>query len=122
MKYTHRFNGDIDIWTVRITGTFTRPSDAIEIENVVYNLYKELDCNRFLVDMTEAHIVSNTIDTFTAGNPSEDIANTLRTLRVAVLYSELSEDERFLENVVVNRGYMLHVFDKSDEAIEWLVQ
>ena len=122
MKYTHEFNGDIEVCTVRVSGIFTRPGDAIEIEKAVYSLYKELAYSRFLVDMTNARIVSSTIDTFVAGNPPGEIASTLRTLRVAVLYSKLSADEQFLENVSVNRGFMLHVFDESDEAIEWLVQ
>jgi len=61
------------------------------------------------MDMTEAHIVSTLMNTFEAGNPPDEMSNTLRALGVAALYSELSEDHRFLENVAVNQGFTMYV-------------
>jgi len=120
MEHNFEFDNDADICTVYITGTFTRPGDAVEIEHVVINLHNVLGCGRFLIDMTNAHIVSTTIDTFEAGNPPAEISKILRALRVAVLYSELTEDHRFLETVAVNRGFTLYVFDENDKAVKWL--
>ena len=122
MEHTYESDGDIEICTVRVTGTFTRPQDAVEIEGVVCNLHHELRCSRFLIDMTEAHIVSTLMNTFKAGNPPDEMRNTLKALRVAALYSELSEDHRFLENVAVNQGFTMYVFDERDKAVEWLIQ
>ena len=120
MEHNFEFDKDAGICTVCVTGTFTRPRDAVEIEHVVINLHNELGCSRFLVDMTNAHIVSTTFDTFKAGNPPAEISNTLRGFRVAVLYSELTEDDRFLETVAVNRGFTMYVFDENDKAVKWL--
>jgi hypothetical protein len=43
-----------------------------------------------------------------------------RDYKAAVVYSEVTEDERFLESVGVNRGILIKVFDDIDEAISWL--
>lgn len=122
MKYVQEFDTDSGICTLRVSGDFVRPADAFEIERITANLHGELGCFRFLVDMTNAHIVSGTMDTFASSNPPRELTAILRKVRVAALYVELTEDHRFLENVAVNRGLMLHVFDGRDEAIRWLTE
>ena len=48
-----------------------------------------------------------------------------RTNRLAVLLSEdesLHEDFRFFESVCRNRGWYIRVFNKREDAIEWLLK
>lgn len=40
--------------------------------------------------------------------------------KIALVYSGDLTDHGFMENVAVNRGYRLKVFDQIDKAIEWL--
>ena len=40
--------------------------------------------------------------------------------RIALLYADHLADHKFLEDVAVNRGYLLRVFDQMDKALEWL--
>ena len=79
-------------------------------------------CSLFLFDMTQAEIVTGTMQAFDTGSPQGELAERLRPFKVAVLYSHLTGHERFLENVAVNRGFRVHVFDKIDKAVEWLKQ
>ena len=37
-----------------------------------------------------------------------------------MLYADHLADHKFLEDVAVNRGYLLRVFDQMDKALEWL--
>jgi hypothetical protein len=122
MEYTQVFDGDSGICTLSVTGDFVRPEDALEVERLTANLHDELGCRRFLIDMTKARIFSSTMSTFTASNPPEELRVILRKVRVAALYTGLSEDHRFLETVAVNRGLTLRVFDERDEAIRWLTR
>jgi hypothetical protein len=42
-------------------------------------------------------------------------------LKLAIVYAEITEQERFFEDVAVNRGYRLRVFDDKKKALEWLM-
>ena len=120
MEYTQSFDSDSGICTLTVSGEFVRPADAFEIERITAKLHNELECRKFVVDMTDAKIVSETMDTFYASNPPDELRATLRKVKVAALYTELSDDHRFLETVAVNRGLRLNVFDVRENAIKWL--
>ena len=45
----------------------------------------------------------------------------LRKIKRALVVAQIDDDYRFVETVAVNRGYWVKLFDKIDEAAEWLL-
>jgi hypothetical protein len=60
--------------------------------------------------------------TFDAANPRDEVAKSLRDIKTAFVRRELSNDDRFYENVAFNRGFQLHAFNSVEKAVEWLRQ
>lgn len=90
------------------------------MQRLMCELHEEYKCRHFLFDLTNAVVVASTMETFDAGSEAPKMESTIRLFRLAIVYSKLTENERFFENVAVNRGYQLRVFDNMDRAIEWL--
>ena len=45
-----------------------------------------------------------------------------RDYLIALVYSEILEDHKFMEDVLVNRGYQVRIFDDINKAFKWLNQ
>ena len=105
------------IITLRPRGSVT-PDEVIESLEEVGRVSEETGIERLLVDAGEIDSMPSTIDVFelTSGFP--------RSLGMAVLVpdrSDLIEKLRFGENVGVNRGVPVRLFDSLREAVEWLL-
>jgi hypothetical protein len=122
LHYEYDLNIDEAICTVRVTGTFKRPQDAVEMQQFACMLPEDKRYHTFLFDMRRADIISNTAGTFNTVELHAARLPALRKLKVAALYNELSRDEYFFENVANNRGFNLSVYDSFDNAHAWLVR
>jgi hypothetical protein len=122
MEYTSELDSTGNICTVHVTGKLYSPKDGDELKRAAVRIYSEHACSLFLFDMTHAEIVTGTMQAFDTGSPQGELAERLRRFKVAVLYSDLTEHEQFFENVAVNRGFRVHVFNEIDKAVEWLKQ
>ena len=72
-----------------------------------------------MFDIRDAEIAASLIETFeTAADPQS--WGWKSDYKGAVVYSEITKDELFLETVAVNRGIQIKIFDDIDEAISWL--
>lgn len=120
MEYTIEFDDVKKICTVRVTGRHERPGDSILLQQLARNIGEERDYQRFLFDMTQAEILGTTMDTFKTGTVPADPDHKQTRQRIALLYTRNLADHKFMENVAVNRGYKLAVFDEMDRALEWL--
>lgn len=120
MDYTTEFDETREICTVRVTGRHRRPQDSLTLQQVARDFGDELGCSRFLFDMTEAEIIGGTMDTFETGTVPVDHDHKQTRQRIALLYVGDLADHKFMEDVAVNRGYQLRVFDDRDKAVEWL--
>ena len=120
MKYTAEFDETSGICTVRVTGRHKRPDDSFVLQQFARDFGNDQGCQRFLFDMTRANIAARTIDTFLTGTVPFDSDHVQRQQKIALVYSSHMADHRFMENVAVNRGYDLRVFDQIDRAVEWL--
>lgn len=120
MRYTYEIKKDSGICIVRIIDTFKRPEDAWEMQKLAYKLSEDLGCSSFLFDMRDVNIVTSTLLTYDTVVLNAEKLPVLRRVKVAVLYQEVAEDERFFENVAVNRGFSLRVFDNLDNSLGWL--
>ncbi|MHC4624374.1 MAG: hypothetical protein ACYS4W_10795 [Planctomycetota bacterium] len=77
------------------------------------------NCKRFLNDMREAQLDLSTIEIYEIPG-FLDAAGLDRTSKRALVVSRQPEDYRFFENVSINRGYNVKVFEDMDEAMNWL--
>ena len=71
--------------------------------------------------MTQAEAFGGTMHMFqTAVNPEAEILKELRKFKFSILYTQITDDERFYENVSFNRGLRVRVFDDLEKAVGWL--
>lgn len=120
MKYTSKYDETSGICSVRVTGKHKRPKDSLTLQQFAWDFGGERNCQRFLFDMTQAEIIGGTMDTFEAGTIPTDPDHMQVKKKIALAYSGDMTDHKFMENVAVNRGYNLRVFDQIDKALEWL--
>ena len=120
MEITVEHDSAKGLCTLRLTGCYSGPSDTHEAQRIVASLHTQYGCRRVLIDMTQADISVSTVAVFEAGNPQSEMAAHLIELRSAFLYREITQKLRFFEDVAVNRGFQVRVFDQLDKALEWL--
>ncbi len=121
MKFTTQFDQDNGICTVCVTGKHKRPDDSVKLQKFARDFGQKNNCYYFLFDMTQAEIVGSLLDAYTTGTVPEDEGMNQVKQRIALVYSgEISNEEKFLENVSVNRGYNVRVFNQIEKAKEWL--
>ena len=120
MKYTSEFDTVNNICRVCVTGTFHSPKDGTELKQFARNFYAQHGCQHFLFDMTKVAPLLDTMTAFNEGSPQGEMAQALQPFKVAVLFPAITENEIFFENVAVNRGFQVNVFDDLNKAIEWV--
>ena len=108
------------ICRVCVSGTIHAPKDAEELKQFARDFFAEHGCCYYLFDMKQAEIVIGTMGAFDTGATQGEMAQSLRPFKVAVVVQKITEYLSLFENVVVNRGFDVKVFDDIDKAIEWL--
>ena len=122
MEYTSEFDNTNNICTVRVTGKYYRERESEKLKRFAVDFHAENGCCLFIFDMTQAEIVATTMETFEAAAPRPDIFRDLIKIKTAFLYRVITDEERFMEDVAVNRGLQAKLFDVYDKAVEWLEQ
>lgn len=120
MEFTTEYDDVNGICIVRVVGKHKRPDDSLVLQQFARDFGSERGCLRFLFDMTKAEIIGGTMDAFETGTVPVDPDYQQTKQKIALLYSNVVQLHQFMEDVAVNRGYQLRVFDQFDEAIEWL--
>ena len=120
MEFTTELDRVKKILTVHVTGEYHRPHEGYEVQRYVINTYPDHGCRRVLLDLTQAVVFGGTMPTYRTGNPDPEVLQELRKFSFAAVYAEITDDERFFENVTTNRGLRVRVFDDLEKAIEWL--
>ena len=119
MKFSVEHNDSDGICIVSVHGEHKRPADTILLQNLAQDIRHEKGCVKFIYDMREASITGTISDTFKTGlRPGKEGFE--RDFRIALVYSEILEDHKFMEDVLVNRGYQVRTFNDIDKAIIWL--
>jgi len=81
----------------------------------------EFDANIAMNGKDNAKGSAFTMEIYNIGTASDD-EGFERDFSIALVYSGNMADHEFMENVVVNRGYNLRVFEDIEETISWLPQ
>ena len=107
---------------IQVTGELHSPRDAVELQHAAVALYARHGCRLVLIDVTQAQVVSGTLPALEAANQKGAFGRQLHLLRVALLYPQITEHERFFETISINRGLTIKIFDTRDAARAWLLQ
>lgn len=121
IEYKYELDNNSGICLVFVTGTFKRPENTREMQVLMSDLHDKYGYHRFFFDLTRASVESETLSTFEAGSKSPSgMDELIRRFSIAIVYAELTDDEKFFEDVASNRGYRLRVFEEIDDAKQWL--
>jgi hypothetical protein len=119
MDYSIAYDERADICTVTVTGRIKRPDDSVALQKLAPILRDKHGCSKFVFDMRDARISGSTMAIFEAGRAPAD-KNMPRDFKIALVYSKVTEDDKFMETVLVNRGYKLRVFESLERAVDWM--
>ncbi len=78
-------------------------------------------CMRHLVDHRETTFAFDMMDYYQRPSVNAKLGIS-RLFRTAMVFSQLTAETAFMENVFQNRNYNLRHFNNIDEAIRWLGQ
>ena len=120
MEHTTEFDKSNGICTIRVVGPHRRPEDSLILQQFARDFGEERDCQRFLFDMTQAQIIAGTMATFDTGTVPVDPDHKQIRQKIALVYSSVTDEHKFLEDVAANRGCQLRVFDEINKATKWL--
>jgi hypothetical protein len=119
MDVSIEYDKEKSICYVRVVGKITNRDDVRYFYGKTQPTMRQHSCSRVLFDIRDAEIVAGTMDIYlTAANPED--WGWVRSNKAAIVYSNITPDHCFLENVAVNRGYYIKIFDNVDKALLWL--
>lgn len=96
---------------------------AMEATLALKKVNDNVEINRFLLDLSQARSVTSVNEKYEfAYEKLKVIVGEPSKIRVALLKDENENSFRFLETVMRNASYKFRVFDKEDEALEWLIR
>ena len=121
MEYTTKFDEINLICTIHVTGQHQRPKDSITLQKFARDFSETHNCQRFLFDFTQANTIGGTMDAYDAGTVPVDPEHNLIRTKFALLFNGDLTVHKFMEDVAVNRGYMVRVFNDYEQAIAWLM-
>jgi hypothetical protein len=105
---------------VTVSGPLKRPDDSFLLQDITAEIASRKGVSRFLLDLRKAQVVGGTIDTYEVGVRLPRVFEPGTKAKGAVVYSELTSEHRFLEDVLVNRGLNIRVFSDEANALAWL--
>ncbi|PHS06471.1 MAG: hypothetical protein COA78_14255 [Blastopirellula sp.] len=120
MDYTAEIDREKNLYTICVTGDYERPKDAIALQKATNELREKHEINRFLIDYREARITGGTMDAYDSAMAANQTMIPFK-FKLAFVYRGDMSVPKFMEDVVVNMGYQLRVFDDIDLAKKWLL-
>ncbi|MCG6974840.1 MAG: STAS/SEC14 domain-containing protein [Acidiferrobacterales bacterium] len=105
---------------ITVTGTVRRPEDSRRLQEISDELFEKHDVKRHLFDFLGAEVISDDSSSYDAGAAPalRGIENQGR--RVALLYREITAQDRMMEHVLTEYGYHVKIFTDRDTALKWL--
>jgi hypothetical protein len=104
--------------SVKTSGTLEQSSLRSMTADLCETLRRQ-PCKGVLIDYGEAAIRLHLHELYDRPKVIEELGFP-REVKVAILFPELDANAQFLENVYVNAGYPVRVFQNSGPAMEWL--
>jgi len=115
-KIKHQSKEDILLITSK--GQMDVPS-ANAMVKAIAEAAVQYQCQTHIVDHRETIFLFNVSDYYDRPIINETLGIS-RKFKTAMLFSQLTDDTKFMETVFRNRGYNLRHFTNMDEAKAWL--
>jgi hypothetical protein len=119
MDISVAYDNERSLCLVRVVGKITDRDDVRTFFGPARPILEEQGSTKVLFDIRDAEILADTIETFYAAADPQSWG-WKREYAAAVVYAEITENARFLETVGLNRGIQIKVFEKLEEAKDWL--
>ena len=120
MEFNINYDDYSDLCILQVSGAYKRPINTHELLRIAGSSAIQQGYSRFLFDLREASISGTTLDAYDSVI-DHDNCGFSQFFRLAVVYQSISENDKFIENVGVNRGAAaFRVFDDFDEAWGWM--
>jgi len=104
--------------TVKTSGTLEKSSLRSMTADLCETL-RQQPCKGVFIDYSAAVIRLHLHELYDRPKVIEELGFP-REVKVAILFPEVNADAQFLENVYVNAGFPVRVFQDSQAAMEWL--
>jgi hypothetical protein len=101
------------------TGLFSAFKQGDNISKQLEKVIEETECRKILFDGRDMIIDCHLSRIFFTGEHFDRVGFN-RRYQIAILYTHYEDKMKFLELVVVNRGYNVRVFMDKEEAVGWL--
>jgi len=82
---------------------------------------KQYQCQNHLIDHRATTFAFKFTDYYERPTVNAKLGIT-RTFKTAMIFSKLTTETTFMENVFRNRGYNMRHFSNMDDALKWLMQ
>lgn len=119
MAWSISFNPELKVIEVKSSGTWDAEQDARMLQELK-SKSDQHTCQLYLIDHSEAKLNFRLIAIYDRPTIYEQL-NITKKARAALIMDKIGEDHLFFENVCVNRGFNVRVFDSRDNAVEWLL-
>ena len=107
-----------NIVVARTSGSYALETEIETLKEVIA-LLNQHDCDKCIFDHRETTVIARTMGSFSRPGLYEELG-LKRSVNMAIVAQELNDDLAFYENVCVNRGWKVRLFDKYNAALEWL--
>ncbi len=111
-------NRQIGVIEVNAHGDLLR-SEMEEANVEILRIYREKGINKILGDATKVEKAPSTADSFEVWS---EFPREFRHAIVLRVSDPTGENASFIENVGVNRGQNMRVFETREDAIRWLLE
>ncbi len=112
------YSADYEILLVTVAGKYSISKDTEVAETVISELL-EKKCTKCIVDYRNADFSAETLPTIERSDFYKT-QNIPKSITLAAVFKEQSNDARFLETVLRNRGWAIRIFTDFDKAMEWI--
>ena len=119
MKYVVEHDSQRQFVCMVVTGNYHRNSDAFVMLEVIHDISEKFHITHVLFDMRKAIIHGDIVDTYEFADKIMDKRDYFG-IKMASVYSKISENEFFMEYVLNNRGLTFRPFEFYDDAMDWL--
>lgn len=121
MKYTVSVSNDRRYIVVFIDGPMTTEL-ALKVGKQANQLAQENKINSMLYDLRKSINVQNGFKNYEFGYKDVGSVNFNKANKIALLTDPDDHSHDFIETVMINNGYNVHIFSNQKEAIDWLIE
>lgn len=119
MEWLIEYFADEDIIYVKTKGVLTAESANLMVEEIVRTAEFH-QCDSQIIDHRETVIAFSLFEYYERPEVNSKIGISFKW-KIAMVFSELTENTYFMETVFQNRGYNFCQFDDLENARKWLM-